>query len=619
MSSTEGITIGVILVIGALCLYYIFKEEIMNLPDNADVYSIQYLCERIKKDINEIINTDLTALRLNKKDLENRREMNRALSYAVRSCSQGDITAKMVVLKKDKSMLANTYKVTEDVIDKILPFNNPDRLTAQDMFEILMYLQKRSGNRNMFRGICNKVEFDKLKEDAEGYYYAIDEEDVLTAYWKLCEPLSYDDKLNILTQRIYQETHGLSVVDMFVMEDDSIDGVQGGVSGVTKDDFRYQEEDIFFGNYSKPKAYESVWLVYAGKLIHLKFLSFQTNTTIIRICKNLAEYGRTGHITSSEGGTKTHLADGSRVTIFRPNNSSQWAFFVRKFGSAPSYQLRDLIQDKGKELPIELIEWGTKGCLNLIFTGDQNSGKTTNTRAASGGIDRRQSVRTIEADFELYLNDAYHNKNILGVRPSARMNFEKVIELLKASDAHTILFGETASLEHAKHAINLLLAGTKRVIMTGHWPTSDEMVSYFVLAMGAYGGAGTEDVEALVARLLHLDIHCVKENDGHRHIDRITEIIPISRDLIIPEFGKGIEARLGEIGFYLKEQTRKKTYYTRDLIVFEAGEYRLLHNLSDRLASIVLKNLAPEERAKFLEFNMLRHEKTEAVGELICG
>ena len=45
--------------------------------------------------------------------------------------------------------------------------------------------------------------------------------------------LTFDDKLNIAAQRIYEETYGLSVVDLLIMEDLSLDGISGGVSGIT--------------------------------------------------------------------------------------------------------------------------------------------------------------------------------------------------------------------------------------------------------------------------------------------------------------------------------------------------------------------------------------------------
>jgi pilus assembly protein CpaF len=390
-----------------------------------------------------------------------------------------------------------------------------------------------------------------------------------------------------------------------IMEDNSLDSISGGVSGITKDNYCYLDEDIYNGDFKKKGTHESIWIIYGGKAIHLKFLSFKTKSEMTRICKNLSEHGHIGHLTSSDGGIKTHLSDGSRVTVFRPNNSSQWAFFVRKFTSISSCDLKHLITDKGCEYPIEVIKWAVSGCVNLMFSGDQNSGKTTNTRAAVREIDRRQPIRTIEADFELYLNDAYSDMNILGTRPSERMSFSKVIELLKSSDAHTILFGETASLEHAKYLIDLLLAGTKRIITTGHWPTTDELVSYFVHSMGAYGTSGTEDVEAMVVRLLNLDVHCVKENDGHRHIDRITEIIPLSREEKDPPVGKSLEEKLDAVTHYLMLLTRKKSYYTRDIVIYKDGEYLMINPISDGLAEIILKNLPPGDRRLFLAFNSI--------------
>lgn len=597
---------GLLTVSVALVLYFIFKEKIEDYDqEDIDRYSIPNLCDAVKKSFNEIVNLDLNMLNLNLKDLESRRAMKRSLSDAIRKCSQGNLAEKMVVFARMKNTLSGTLGITEDVINETIPFQNPDYLSSTEKFEILMYLQKRKGNRKLFQGICKATHLDELKKDNQGFYYSVTEEDLSKAYDKLSLPLSYDDKLNILTQRIYEETYGLSVVDMMIMEDNSLDSISGGISGSTKDDFRFIEDDVFTGQFNGSKTHESIWIVFEGKSIHLKFLTFKSNTEMIRICRNLSEHGRTGHFTSSEGGLKTHLADGSRATIFRPNNALQWSFFVRKFSSVSSYDLNELITDKGCENPIGVIRWGIRGCLNLFFSGDQNSGKTTNLRAAVREMDQRQPIRSIEADFELYLNDAYLNKNILGTRPSERMSFSKLIELLKSSEAHTILFGETASLEHAKYLIDLLLAGTKRIITTGHWPTTDELVSYFIHSMGAYGGSGVADVEAMLARLLHLDIHCVKDNDGHRHIDRITEVIPYSKTEIETELGEGLDGRLNAIIHCLKQMTHRKTYATRDIVIYEDGEYRMIHPFSEELSKIILRNLPPEEKLIFLAFNQV--------------
>lgn len=594
-----------LLTVLSIIMFYIFKSRVEQEDNDENIYSLDYLCDRFKNIISDIINTDPDILNLNKRDLENRRAVKRSLSNAIRKCSQGDVNAKMIVLNRAKYTILNIFNINEDVIDHIIPFNNKDLLTAKDKFDILLYLQKRNGNYRMFQSICKKAGLDRLLHDSNGYYYCICDEDISKAYEKMPVSLTFDDKLNILAQRIYEETYGLSVVDQLIMEDISLDSISGGVSGITSYDYRFMEDDVFSGSYNKPRTYDSVWVVYKGKPIHLKFLSFKSDEQLRRICKNLAEHGKVGHLTRAEGGAKTHLADGSRVTVFRPDNSLQWAFFVRKFANTSSLELKDLITDKGCRYPIEVIKWAIHGCVNIFFSGDQNSGKTTYTRAAVKEIDRRQAIRTLEADFELYLNNAYADKNILGTRPSERLPFPKLIELLKSSEAHTILFGETASLEHAKHLINLMLAGTKRIITTGHWPSSDELVSYFVHALGGYGNSNSDDIQAMVSRLIHLDVHCVKENDGHRHIDRITEIIPHETEETEPLYKPGIEGHMEKISHYLKLLTRKKTYYTRDIVVYEDGMYRMVNPFSDRLSGIILSNLPPDMRQAFMEFNNL--------------
>ena len=598
--------LSVLLLTGlAVFIFYIFKGKVENDDYFESNYSIDYLCERFRKIINDIINLDINVLDLNKKDLENRRALKRSLSNAIRMCSQGDIKSKIIVLARVKHTILNIMKINEESINNIIPFHCVEKLTARDKFEIMIYMQKRSGNYRMFQAICELTELDRLHKDLDGYYYSISADNINKAYSIVPHSLSFDDKLNIVSQRIYEETYGLSVVDLLIMEDISLDSISGGVSGITSKNNIYMEDDIQLGNFRRSQTHESVWVIYKGKPIHLKFLSFKSDALIRRICKNLAEHGRAGHITSTEGGIKTHMADGgSRVTVFRPDNASQWAFFVRKFANTVSYNLDDLITDQGSHYPIEVIKWAVHGCINLFFSGDQNSGKTTYTRAAVKEIDKRQPIRTIEADFELYLNDAYSDKNILGTRPSEKLPFPKLIELLKSSEAHTILFGETASLDQAKHLINLLLAGTKRVITTGHWPTSEELISYFVHSLGGYANSGLDNIQSMVARLIHLDVHCVKENDGHRYIDRITEIIPYNSEERSPNGDQGVIGHLGEISHYLKLLTRRKTYYTRDIVIYEDGIYKMTNPISDRLSQIILHNLTPDKQQAFLEFNV---------------
>ena len=95
----------------------------------------------------------------------------------------------------------------------------------------------------------------------------------------------------------------------------------------------------------------------------------------------------------------------------------------------------------------------------------------------------------------------------------------------------------------------------------------------------------------------------MKDNDGHRYIDRITEIIPYDSEERSPNGDQGVIGRLGEISHYLKLLTRKKAYYTRDIVIYEEGRYRMINGFSDGLAEIILNNLPPDKRQSFLDFN----------------
>ena len=69
---------------------------------------------------------------------------------------------------------------------------------------------------------------------------------------------------------------------------------------------------------------------------------------------------------------------------------------------------------------------------------------------------------------------------------------------------------------------------------------------------------------------------------------RITEIIPYDIEDKLPDIKAGVEGSLKEISYYLKLLTRQSTYYTRDIVVFQDGRYKMINPISDRLAGIIL-------------------------------
>lgn len=604
MTIQNIVLIALIIMVVLLYIYYVFKQNIDEPEkENRNKYSLDYLCKEVREIINEIINQDVDDINgIPKRERENMKEQKSLLSKAIRSCSQGYIGQKEFVCDYIKSILQHELEINNSNIDYIIPFENEDCLTAQDEFEIMMYLEKSKGNCNMFRSINDVTEFDILKVDEKGYFYNVEEQDVKKAYQAYQTKLEFDDKLNILTQRVYQESYGLSVADMLIMDDLSVDGISGGVSGTTEKQYRYMEEIMQTSSAKPAQTFESVYIFYGGKPIHLKFLSFQKSANIARVCKNLAENCNKGSITKIDGIKQTHLADGSRVVVTRSGNTTHWSFFIRKFSSVQQQSLENLITDFNYQVVIECLKWLVKGNVNLIVSGDQNSGKTTCTRVLIRYIDRRYPIRTVEEDFELDLNNCveYGDKNIQAFRPTDAVPMDKLISFLRKTDAHTILFGETASLDQAKHLIDLLLSGTKRIITTGHWPTTDELISYFVLAMKKDGGFGsTEDAELLVSRLFQIDVHWVKDADGKRHIDRITEVIPYE---IIDETLKPEEDSVKVIAECMQKMVRKRMYLTKDIIRYQDGAYIVNTNISEHLIKHIHDNIIPTDQKEFEAF-----------------
>ena len=88
-----------------------------------------------------------------------------------------------------------------------------------------------------------------------------------------------------MVHRLYQLYKGNGVIDE--IRDMHIDGVSGGVSGIPKDCAGNEESML-----DMPKSYESVWIFFRGKSVHLSFLSFGSEKELIRVCKNIYKYNK---------------------------------------------------------------------------------------------------------------------------------------------------------------------------------------------------------------------------------------------------------------------------------------------------------------------------------------
>ncbi len=597
---TNIIVIAVILSSVLISLYFIFKKDPESGEENIeeDRFSLPYLKEHIKVSINEIVDQNINELIITRREMKKREYQKARLSKSVRTCAQGNIGERDYLKDHISSLLQDSLGVNEKTVNQILPFDNVRSLTTQDKFEWL-YVQFGIDNKYRAFEVLNRLcGFEKEKHNEYGAYYEISEQDINEAFQKLHKPLRYVDRLEIVTQRIYQEVYGNSVADI-LRYDMTIDGISGGCSGASTEQYNYMEEIYRTGGTQKAKNYNSLWIFYRGKAIHLAFLGFSSQNELIRTCKNLYRHGAIGHLNAKDGYKLTYQADGSRVVVVRPHFSTHWAFFVRKFDSTKNMSIEKLVSNNNTKILVEMMMWIIKGCLNAVLSGDQNSGKTTCLKALAEFFDRRNPVRTTEQEFELWLNNAYDTMNCLCLRSTESMSAMDAINIQKKMDAAVMLLGEVNSFELASAYISLCLSGTKSALCTCHCVSTPDLIDYFRNSAMADGTFRTEMVaEEQVANSVHIDIHWEKAADGRRYISYINEIMPYPRE---NHEDKDIQP-MESIANSLKLMSRKRAFYVRPLIVLEHNTYILKNTFSERSAARIMKNLAEEDKNAFSAF-----------------
>jgi pilus assembly protein CpaF len=593
-------TILIVGIIAAACLiaYFIYKKEVLpEEKEEIDLYSLPYLCTGVKNRLNEIVNQNLVALYLNKKETEKRREQKKRLTLAIRSCAQGNAGERAYILDYIKDILQSRLNIKEETINYVIPFHQPERLTGQDKYEILLQIFKMDYGLDAFEKLNELCLFEAEKMNEYGVHYEVDRQDMDACYDRLIQPLNYVLKLEIVAQRVFQEAYGFGCVDETLYQN-SIDGISGGNSGTTNEQYNFMEEIMQTSDITASRSYESVWIILHGKPIHFSFLSFGSKSELIRVCKNLYLYDNVGHLTSSNGFKLSYLQNGSRVVVTRPKLTSGWAFFVRKFDSVRAQDIKALIRDKNNDLVIQFVIWMVKGLLNIIISGDQNSGKTTFLKCLFQYMDQRYEIRTTEAEFELWLNALYTKLSTVAFRQTEEVSLIDAINIQKKTNGVIMVLGEISDAAQANAYISLTQSGTKCTYGTCHCVTTEAMVDYFRNAALSKEGNFNHEMaaEEQVANAINIDIHWEKTGDGHRYISHITEIIPLPRTNI--KTGSEME----DIAEALKVLARRRAFETREIIVFEQGEYRLKNPLSECSMKKVLKNLNREEGEKFIRF-----------------
>lgn len=614
------LTVVVIIIAGLAIFYYIKKQKEQEVEATVVVddktYTLEMMKEFVKKRLDEITKVNLYDIGLSEEELKRRKNKKYELKKALKGCTYGDVNDKKYVKELIYDLLAKEYGVDETNISKAISFDIPSLLTPQDKFDILIYIYKKDFGYEALTELIKKYNLAQLKylEGESKPSYVITAQEIEDIYEKENITLTFEDKLSVVVQRIYQHYKGYSSIDE--IRDMNIDGISGGVSGLPES-FLSQVAQTSGGDYlvqvtehKVPRACDSIWIFFQGKSIRLAFLSFGSESELKRVCQNIYKYNNPGQLSDTNGYKINEMKDGSRVVVVRPSFSETWAFFVRKFDVKRSTLEQWFKGEPGCDDSIALLKYLVKGARIISITGEQGCGKTTMLMGMIENIYETMNIRVQETAFELHLRKIYPTRNILTFRETDTISGQEGLDVQKKTDGSVNIIGEVATDPVASWMIQAAQVASKFTLFTHHAKTFPNLVTALrnsMLRTGVFKNEKT--AEEQVVQVLNFDIHLKKDFKGKRYVERITECIPIeSRNEYTYDHRKEktLEGKFDKFfdnaTQYFTKTTDKELYQYRNILEYVDGEYKITNPITNENIVEMRNNMDDSDREEFDQF-----------------
>ncbi len=516
------------------------------------------LLDCIREDFLQQLRVNLSAEPFSGSERRFRIKKRENLREALRLCGFGNESAKIFIKAHIVQLLSDKYGIDNENIDKFLTID------AEYKFKVLL---------DTYRERYGSLALENLIKDCFGNILVernrkIDDNAVNRAFMRYGKNvLSFPEKMEILSQKIYESYKGNGVIDQLLPM--TIDGISGGVS--------------------ENKGCFTVWLMYKGNTVNLSFLKYRDEIEIKRICRNLCRSYGLGQLSEKKGYMVAELSDGSRAAISRPPFCESWSFFIRKFRTETILEIEDLINGEGADVVIKLIDYIVKGQRIVAVTGEQGSGKTTLLSAIVGFIPEWLNIRVVEMSFELHLRRRFPHRNIASFRETEGVGVQEGLDFIKKTDGGVTVLGEVASMQAVVFLVQLSQNASSFTLFTHHAKDTAELVHYIRNSLLMRANFRNERVALSQAvNAVNFNIHTVKNEFGERYIEKISEIVPESSE-------EGFSERI-------IVRRRGKAYVTDA-------------ELGRKTVESVYKNLSADERQEFLKF--LRLWRKEENGEAI--
>lgn len=592
----------ILMILIGLYLYFSKLSKSDDQLDFENPYTIKHIVSEVADEFSLALKVNLKEQNLTRRELEAKESAKQELRSSLKEAAFGNPSAKQYVKNFIKDIIRGArINIAEETIDTVISFNNPLRLTPRDKFEIMLYFYIKEYGEQGFIQMVLDHKWNEPKFNALGNIrYEVTEEELNDAYVEFLKRtpfITYNDKLEIIAERVFSEYKGFGAVD--ILFDCSIDEIDGGVSGVPLNTFDIKSLDLSNLQFS----FECIWVMVKGVNIKLKFLSLGSQDELIRICSNVYKYNAPVCLSRRNPTVVSTMKDGSRVVVTRPPASDSWAFFVRKFDSMPSLAPEKVLPDPGNNIPLTLIKWLIRGYSTIGVTGMQGTGKTTLLKSIISFFPEFLNIRVQELEFETNLRYTYPERNIVTLQETDNFTAQEGLNLQKKMNGSCNILGEVATAEAASWLIQTAMVASLFAMFTHHAKTTHDLViALRNNLLDSKGGAGFQNEEAaedMVARAVNVDVHMVNVR-GHRYCERITEIIPINDRRYPSELPENVklsdEKKLTlDTIEHQKRDTDRELFKTVDLVVYENDRYVFKNMPSDDLLDHVFKNLPEAE------------------------
>lgn len=569
--------------------------------DLREKYSLEAMQDFVEENINTIIKSSIDDLGKSPEEIANAKKRKDLFKKQLNNCGLGDISSKQFIKSWITDLVTQKYGVNEDNIDYIINFDFPG---VYDKFCIMLNRYKKKYKYDALKNFIWNNNLDLFKKIDDEKMYGITEDDIKHIYenesYGAIRQLSFQEKLEIVVQRIYEASHGLSVIDE--IRDMNCDGISIGVSGIPID-FVTKINDMNAKNNTSvkyPLSYESVWLYFEGKEIYLKFMSFGSQRELERVCRKLYKFNNQRQFTKSDGFIFNNMADFSRIAVFRPPYSEGWAAFIRKFDIDGDLEL---IEGQNAHIVRELIDFIVKAKENLCLSGQQGAGKTTMLVGVVKRMYGNLTLRIWESYFETFLRFKKYNRNIVTLRETDELDGERALDSIKKTNGNITIISEAAEDKIKNYVIKSALAASECVLWTDHSETADDLVQTHRNACLNVGSFRDEDkAEEEVLSILKWNVHLKKDNEGHRYIERITEFIRLDQRSYNQQ--TDTESFYENTRKFFEKKTNAKKYKAVNIIEYniENKKYVVKNEISELRKKDIYNKLMEEDKERFLKF-----------------